>query len=52
MACWGAKVARALTWERAVDAQGHDQAGEFADAPFDSLTALLAESSPDLRAGR
>ena len=51
LACWVGKVARALTWARALRTQGHDQAGEFADAPFQSLTALLAGSWSDLRQG-
>lgn len=51
LACWVGKVARALTWDRALRTQGHDQAGEFADAPFQSLTALLADSWSDLRQG-
>lgn len=49
LACWVGKVARALTWDRALRTQGHDQAGEFADAPFQNLTALLANSWSDLR---
>jgi hypothetical protein len=49
LACWVGKVARALTWDRALRTQGHDQAGEFADAPFQNLTALLAGSWSDLR---
>jgi hypothetical protein len=52
LACWAGKVARALTWDRALRAQGHDQAREFADAPRQHLTALLADSWSDLaRAG-
>jgi hypothetical protein len=49
LACWVGKVARALTWDRALRAQGHDQAGEFADAPYQNLAALLANSWSDLR---
>lgn len=49
LACWAGKVARALTWDRALQTQGHDQAGEFADAPLRNLTALLAGSWSDLR---
>lgn len=49
LACWVGKVARALTWDRALRTQGHDQAGEFADAPLLNLTALLARSWSDLR---
>ena len=48
LACWAGKVARALTWDRALRAQGHDQAREFADAPRQHLTALLADSWSDL----
>jgi hypothetical protein len=48
LACWVGKVARALTWDRALRAQGHDQAREFADAPRQHLTALLADSWSDL----
>ncbi len=48
LACWVGKVARALTWERALRVQGHDQAREFADAPRQHLTALLADSWSDL----
>lgn len=44
LACWVGKVARALTWDRALRAQGHDQAGEFADAPRQHLAALLADT--------
>jgi hypothetical protein len=51
LACRVGKVARALTWDRALRTQGHDQAGEFADAPFQNLTALLAGSWSDLRQG-
>ncbi len=51
VACWVAKVARSLTWDRALRAQGHDQAGEFADAPLENLTALLADSWSDLGPG-
>ncbi len=47
-ACWVAKVARALTWDRALRAQGPDQAGEFADAPYEHLVALTANSWSDL----
>ncbi len=51
LACWVGKVARALTWDRALRTQGHDQAGEFADAPFQNLAALLAGSWSDLEQG-
>jgi hypothetical protein len=42
------KLARALTWDRALRTQGHDQAGEFADIPLRNLTALLARGWSDL----
>jgi hypothetical protein len=48
LACWVGKVARALTWDRSLRAQGHDQAGEFADAPLQHLKGLLAGSWSDL----
>jgi Phosphotransferase enzyme family len=51
LACWVGKVARSLTWDRALRMQGHDQAGEYAEAPLQNLTALLADSWSDLRAG-
>ena len=51
LACWVGKVARALTWDRALRARGHDQAREFADAPRQQLTALLADSWSDLAKG-
>jgi hypothetical protein len=51
LACWVGKVARALTWDRALRMQGHDQAGEFSDAPLENLTALLADSWSDLHQG-
>lgn len=51
LACWVGKVTRALTWERALRTQGHDQVGEFADAPFQNLAALLARTWSDLRQG-
>jgi hypothetical protein len=47
-ACWVAKVARALTWDRALRAQGADQAGEFTDAPYEHLVGLLSDSWSDL----
>jgi len=49
LACWVGKVARALVWDRALRAQGYDQAGEFADAPYENLAALTAASWSDLR---
>jgi hypothetical protein len=51
LACWVGKVARALTWDRALRVQGHDQAREFADAPRQHLTALLAHGWSDLTEG-
>jgi phosphotransferase family enzyme len=51
LACWVGKVARALVWARALPSQGHDQAREFADAPRQHLTALLAASWSDLAKG-
>ncbi|GAB1515859.1 phosphotransferase family protein [Actinophytocola sp. KF-1] len=48
LACWVGKVARTLVWARALRMQGHDQAREFADAPRQHLTALLAGSWSDL----
>jgi hypothetical protein len=48
LACWVGKVARALTWDRSLRAQGHDQAGEFADAPLQHVKGLLAGSWSDL----
>jgi Phosphotransferase enzyme family len=43
LACRVGKVARALTWERAVRALGED-AGEFAQAPVRSMFSLLDAS--------
>jgi len=43
LACRVGKVARALTWHRAVRAQGYADAGEFARAPLESLLALRAD---------
>jgi hypothetical protein len=43
LACRVGKVARALTWDRAVRAPGYEQAGEFARAPLESLLALRAD---------
>lgn len=48
LACWVGKVARALTWDRTLRAHGYDQAREFADAPRQHLTGLLAGSWSDL----
>lgn len=44
LACHVGKVARALTWHRALGAEGYDEAAEFADAPLESLSSLLDES--------
>jgi hypothetical protein len=42
LACQVGKVARALSWERALRMQGWEQAGEFADAPLQALGSLLS----------
>jgi hypothetical protein len=44
LACRVGKIARALTWHRALAAQGYDQAGEFSGAPFKCLASLLDDS--------
>jgi hypothetical protein len=44
IACRLGKIARALTWDRALATQGYDQAGEFADAPLKCLASLLDDS--------
>ncbi len=44
LACRVGKIARALTWDRSLSAQGYDQAGEFASAPLRCLVSLLDES--------
>ena len=44
LACRVGKVARALTWDRSLRAQGYDQAGEFATAPLSCLAALLTDT--------
>jgi phosphotransferase family enzyme len=44
LACRAGKIARALTWDRSLRAQGYDQAGEFARAPLKCLVSLLDES--------
>ena len=44
LACRVGKIARALTWDRALAAQGYDQAGEFAGAPLRCLASLLDDS--------
>jgi hypothetical protein len=43
LACRVGKVARTLTWDRAVRAQGYTEAGEFARAPLETLLALRAD---------
>jgi hypothetical protein len=40
-----------LTWDRILRTQGHDRAGEFADNPFQTPAALLADSRADLWQG-
>ncbi|HEY3956576.1 MAG TPA: phosphotransferase [Streptosporangiaceae bacterium] len=44
LACRVGKIARALTWDRALAAQGYEQAGEFAGAPLKCLASLLDDS--------
>ncbi|WP_020670879.1 phosphotransferase [Amycolatopsis nigrescens] len=44
LACRVAKVARVLTWDRSLQAQGYEEAGGFATAPLQCLAALLADS--------
>jgi Phosphotransferase enzyme family len=44
LACRVGKVARALTWERALRAQADDAPPDFAAAPIDTLASLLDES--------
>lgn len=44
LACRVGKVARALTWSRAVQALGDEEAGEFASAPLACVLSLLDES--------
>lgn len=44
LACRVGKIARALTWDRSLSAQGYDQAGDFASAPLKCLASLLDES--------
>lgn len=48
LACQVSKVARTLTWDRSLQAQGYEEAGAFATAPFRSLESLLSESYSDL----
>ena len=40
LACWIGKVARALVWQRAL----HDEPGEFARAPLETLWSLRMNS--------
>jgi hypothetical protein len=44
VACRVGKVARSLTWERALRAQGDDAPPDFAAAPMETLASLLDES--------
>lgn len=44
LACHVSKAARALTWTRALQALSDDEAGEHADAPLRTLSALLDDS--------
>jgi Phosphotransferase enzyme family len=44
LACRVGKVARALTWERALRAQADDAPSNFAAAPIETLASLLEES--------
>jgi hypothetical protein len=44
LACRVGKVARALTWERALRAQGDNAPEDFAGAPMETLSSLLDES--------
>lgn len=44
LACRVGKIARVLTWDRALRAQGYHAAGRFATAPLEGLEALLADS--------
>jgi len=50
LACQVAKVARVLTWDRSLRAQGYELAGDFGRAPLRSLTALLRKSPLQLGA--
>ncbi len=49
LACWVAKIARVLTWIRSVRQLGYDEEGEWASAPLETLTGLLAPTWADLR---
>jgi hypothetical protein len=44
LACRVGKVARALTWNRALEMLGDDEAGQFASAPIQCLVSLLESS--------
>jgi hypothetical protein len=44
LACRVGKIARALTWERALRALGDDVDEDWARAPFATLASLLDES--------
>lgn len=50
LACRLAKVSRALTWDRSLQAQGYAEAGAFGRAPLDSLRSLLTASPFQLAA--
>lgn len=44
LACRVGKIARALTWDRALRAGDGDPDAEWADAPFETMAALLDDS--------
>lgn len=50
LACRVAKVSRALTWDRSLQAQGYDEAGTFGRAPLNTLKSLLNASPFQLAA--
>ncbi|GIF07026.1 phosphotransferase [Actinoplanes siamensis] len=50
LACRVAKVTRALTWDRSLQAQGYEEAGAFGRAPLESLKSLLDPSPFQLSA--
>lgn len=55
LACHVSKAARALTWSRALQTLGDDEAGEHTDAPLRTLSALLDDSylgGPERRRAR
>lgn len=45
LACWVAKVARALTWERSLLSAGPEVDATFARAPFEHVEALRLEGA-------